>query len=66
MNHLICEYDSEIIDNSGKKEKIYLDKNSSKTINEIINNLDELLVSTLPEETYLINEVGYKGYNKRY
>ena len=56
---LICKYDSEIILNSGISEKNCLDKSSSKPLNEIINNLDELMEGTDPEESYVIGGSGY-------
>ena len=63
---LICKYDSEIKFNSGKREKICLDKSksSSKPLNEIMNNLDELLEGTDPEVSYVISGVGYTAIIK--
>ena len=63
---LICKYDSEILLNSGKSEKICLDKSSDKPLKEIMNNLDELLEDNDPEESYVIRGKGYINYNKRY
>ena len=59
VNCLKCKYDSEIIFDSGKKEKICFDKSSSKSISDIINNIDELMEGTDPDESYIISGAGY-------
>ena len=56
---LICKYDSEVITSSGIKEKICLDKSSSKPLSEIMNNLDDLMKEADPEESYVISGAGY-------
>ena len=61
---LICKYDSEIRNILGKREKICLDKSSSKPLNEIMNNLDELMEGTDPEESYVISGAGYTAIIK--
>ena len=61
---LICKYDSEFKLISGKREKICLDKNSSKPLNEIMNNLDELMEGTDPETSYVISGGGYTAIIK--
>ena len=61
---LKCKYDSEIILNSGKSEKVCFDKSSSKSISEIMNNLDVLMEGTDPEESYVINGAGYTAIIK--
>ena len=55
-NCLICKYDSEIL---GAKEKMCFGKNESKSINEIINNLDEMMKNADPEQSYIISGAGY-------
>ena len=59
VNCLKCKYESDIVVNSGKREKICLDEGESKPINEIINNFDELMEDTDPNESYVINGAGY-------
>jgi hypothetical protein len=59
VNCLKCKYESDIVVNSGKREKICLDEGESKPISEIINNLDELMEGTDPEESYVISGAGY-------
>ena len=55
-NCLICKYDSEILN---KKEKICFGKNESKSIDEILDSLDNLMKESDPEQSYIISGAGY-------
>ena len=57
---LICKYDYTLIENSnGISDKKCLNESSSKSIDEIVNNLDELMKNSDPEQTYFIDGNGY-------
>ena len=60
-NCLICKYDSQIL---GKKAKVCFEKDSSKSVNEILDSLDELVKDTDPEQSYIISGAGYTIYIK--
>ena len=55
-NCLICKYDSQIL---GKKEKVCLEKNSSKSVDDILDSLDDLMKNADPEQSYIIGGAGY-------
>ena len=53
---LICKYDSKILNTN---EKVCFEKNSSKSIDEILDGLDNLMKEADPEQSYIISGAGY-------
>ena len=64
---LICKYNYTLIENiNGINDKECFNESSSKSLDEIINNLDELMKNTDPNQTYFMDGDGYSVIIKDY